>query len=210
MPAGFQLINTDANVISIDENYNNLFLVEQGVGGVIPPAGNYFNPLVAIMGPNYNYYTHGSAVPGDTRWFVFDQLHGWMGTNVGFQVFNAGGGLVFDSGRFPMRIAGAYPDLGGGYNAIGIPAGRSYACVMGSVGGRWVEGSIKAGGANWRNFEGEDQIGVRVNGGLMEWNWYTRWYSEWISDTQEFAQGTNWRYSNVPASGLVLDVTNYF
>lgn len=206
MPAGIQIF-TNSGTIQIDENYNNLHAADAGNGGVLPPVGNFFNPLLALQLPAFGLPYFGEAVSG--KWWVFDILHNWMGTNAGFQVFNAGGGLVFDSGRNPMRLVYHNTNItspGG----ITLTAGRQYATIMGSTSGQWVEGSIKAGGANWRNFEGANYMGARVTGGnVVEWNWYQQYYSEWISDTQEYAQGTNWTYSNVPASIMVVDVTGF-
>lgn len=212
MPAGFQTLNTDANTIQIDQDYRNMFLVSQGVGGTIPPASNYYYPLLALQQPALGtgaYYTFGSAVPSNVRWFIFDVAHPWMGGNAGFQVFDASGQLVFDSSFMPMRIR-HYQEVSAA-GGLTLEAGRQFATIMGGLAGRWTEGSIKAGGANWRNFEGEEYIGTTCSGGnVFNWDWYWRFYTEWISDTQEYAQGTHVTNYGVPASIMFVDVTNYF
>jgi hypothetical protein len=159
MPAGFQSIN-DSGTVQIDENYSTLTLIAAptitingaGPGSAYPGTmwasytvnspnpqlfiGNTSGVYVAVVSrtnPSAGVWTYtfaaGAAV--SVRLFIYSQAVMTAG-NCGMQVFNSGGGLVFDSSAPFLRMSAVY-QIGGaaGSSSFGIPQdGRAYAAAL--------------------------------------------------------------------------------
>jgi hypothetical protein len=151
MTAGFQVIN-NAGSILIDENYVNLAMKSKGSGSTSGPTGlnrltvalsGLSTPMVALASPvrfvglkNFAADMSSMLLQGEgsvtsaVNYYIFDKPTS-SGVNQGLQVFDAAGGLVFDSGNKYARVV----DIFGGAAEANwtparvYPAGRTYAVV---------------------------------------------------------------------------------
>lgn len=158
MPAGFQIIN-DSGVVQVDQDYKNYALYSKttitswssswnsGTGGTvfsaavpIPPSGSYVIALItsgassaSVMYGGTVMATAPSGTPTVTA-YVFAAPTA-SGSTSGVQVFDASGGVVFDSALKYMRVvyAGTIPSRSlpndVPYTYSGLAAGN-YAVVM--------------------------------------------------------------------------------
>lgn len=141
MPVGFQSIG-DHGVYQIDELYQNLQLRAKGTfaNHTAVSLANATMPVIAVRtthangalfigggfsGSTYTFNFRNPVVSGD--YWIFDVPVD--SGNVGLQIFNAAGAMVFDSSLDYMKMAGAA--------TIGTstePAGKTYAWIQTGTG----------------------------------------------------------------------------
>lgn len=143
MPAGLQVTGSH-NILQIDEAYRNLALRVKGtLPATAPSISNFTYPILAIRAPSTSngafpigYSDSGGTrtfgfrdSPNDAEWFIFDVPI--TQSNVGLQVFDTAGALVFDSGNDYMRPVGSYWIDG---TQPAEPVGKKWAWVQTGTG----------------------------------------------------------------------------
>lgn len=175
MPSGFEAYN-ESGTIQVSSSFPGVSLYSKGtmtLSTVEIHANNFkigylelpFNDaLIAIRcdqkpittrrvyssGTNFRYElkaTSDTDVVVDYFVFAPSNRQSPSPTNVGLQVFSESGELMFDAGRFPMIVKGAYTvspatngpvstdDIGYGINqtvSVATPSGRLYAAIQSS------------------------------------------------------------------------------
>lgn len=136
MPSGFQSI-TDSGIVQIDETYRNLHLVASASGYIGTPGIDQFHNRFAACSQfaiaAWNFYggTGGMVFVGSNagsrstavlaeygstnvlaQWYIFDFIAPKTLSNVGMEVFNENGEMVFSSTDYPMRIIDRFEKTG--------------------------------------------------------------------------------------------------
>lgn len=215
MAAGLTVYNT-AGTIQIDENYRNMMVANSGTNGA-PTATNISWPLCAIRSTSlvlaFNLTNTSTATytvwGGGTgySWYVFD-LRVTPSTNVGLQVFNPTGELIFDSGQKPMRIVD-YLVFNNESEWNGqtrtYPAGRTYAVIIGKYATKFVAESLNRDSCGWEIQKDAYYSGASVNNNVVTFGWILT-QSELLTCESRTMDYTR---INGRLEVLVVDVTNF-
>lgn len=215
MAAGLTVYNT-AGTIQIDENYRNMMVANSGTNGT-PTATNISWPLCAIRSTSlvlaYNLtntstasYTVWGGGAG-YNWYVFD-LRVTPSTNVGLQVFNGSGELIFDSGQKPMRIVDYFVfNNESEWNGVSrtYPAGRTYAVIIGKYATKFTSETLNRDSCGWEIQQNGYYSGASVNNNIINFGWI-KTHDELL--TCEF-KPIDYNRVNGRLEVIVVDVTNY-
>lgn len=145
MPAGLLIVNTSGTVLIADTNPNyslkssgsgttngvgSLVVTVTGVQPVIAfrSGSAVFHRSTGVSGSTFTF-TFASAVAGAViEYWVFDVRGTPSAGNMGLQVFDVAGTLMFDSSAKIALVAGDMAFSADG-QSIALPAGRAYAAL---------------------------------------------------------------------------------
>lgn len=215
MPAGLTIYNS-FGTIQIDENYRNMMVSNSGTNGT-PTATNISWPLCALKSTSLSLaYTLTSTssvsytvVGGGSgyNWYVFD-LKSTVSSNIGLQVYNQLGELVYDSAQKPMRIVDYVVFTNESeWNNVSrtYPAGRDYAVIIGSYATKFTSESLGKSACGWDIQQDGYYSGASVNGNVINFGWVQ------IKNDLLECEPNRIDYSRVNPrlEVIVIDVTNF-
>lgn len=233
MPEGLQVFN-DYGFIQIDANYLNLELKRRGTfnlngsntanGGSVSSGVQIDfvgeSPVIAIRsstfccayplgrnGNTFNFYIYnGDNQACSGEYFIFDNSSGDSASNSGFQVYNPQGRLVFDAGKYYLRVLDFWEVNDNPGESINRDyPGKTVAVVMCDFGYRYVVAPSPADPTNpnyaflqsWLNCS-------KTEGSRL-------YLGDRATYTNAFAQKDPGMITTAeyPSRWLVIDVTNY-
>lgn len=135
---------------------------------------------------NFSFRTDQPPIP--FQFYIYDNVPA-NNSNLGMQVFNASGQLVYDAQDYPLKVVTAIDSEFGGLTYNGAHANLAYA---------------SSGGGYWFDCDGSDTEEVRC---------YTHWSGNtlvpnFLENIRDAGGDPLGQYGRADQSGIIVDVTN--